>query len=799
MNYFKIALRNLLRNKTFSVIKIAGLSIGLSVCMLILLYTKDEISYDRFHQKQSQLYRIAQTWKMGQEAPVMLGITNPIMGEAFKREIPEVKEFIRINEGRVTVKSGNDVFTESILFVDNNFLSAFTFPLINGTPNTALSNTNSVVLSEEVAKKYFGTTDIIGRVMQLKNNDVFDAFTITGVTKNTPQNSTIKFGMLLPFEYYKQHSENRQIDKWAGGSLNTFLLLPPNADIKLVEEKMAKVFDENAKAEIAEGEKQMGTTFKIQLSLQPLTDIHLSTAYGPANGLADGSSPVYSYILTCIAVFILIIACINFINLAIAQSLKRSKEIGIRKVVGSTRNQLIKQFLTESFVVSFIAFIFAVFLTAIILPFFNELANKKLSFSYLTDTGLLIAYLLLLIVTSFIAGFYPSLVLSGFQPVKVLYSRAKLMGKNYFTRGLIVLQFALAIFLIIGTVAIYSQLNFLSHKDLGYNPKNLVNISLPFGKQSKNAAETFINELAHQSSILSIAPKNGGQSIMPVRIEGKQITIDYNKIDSAFLPTFKIPIAAGRNFSPFYPSDSIQSAIVNETFVKEAGWTDKSAIGKSISFIEGTKKLAVIGVIKDYHFASLKEKITPQLFTMDTGMSYGQVFVKIRADNIPHTLALLQGTYKKILPWFPYAYQFMEDINSRSYETESKWKQIISIASVLFIFISCIGLFGLVILSIEQRTKEIGIRKVLGAAVSKIIILISKDFVLLISIAFFAAVPLAYFAISKWLQSFPYRINISWWMFGLAGALVIAVALITVSLQALKAALANPVKSLRTE
>ncbi|MEO7561087.1 MAG: ABC transporter permease [Ferruginibacter sp.] len=780
-------------------IKIAGLSIGLSVCMLILLYIKDEISYDRFHQKQSQLFRIAQTWKMGQEAPVKLGITNPIMGETFKREIPEVKEFIRISEGRVTVKNGKDVFTEPLLFVDNNFLSTFTFPLATGTANTALSNSNSVILSEEVAKKYFGTSDIIGRVMQLKNNDVFDAFTITGVTKNTPQNSTIKFGMLLPFEYYKQHSENRQMDRWAGGSLNTFLLLPLNADTKLVEKKMAKVFYENAKGEIAEGEKQMGKAFKIQLSLQPLTDIHLSTAYGPANGLADGSSPVYSYILTCIALFILIIACINFINLAIAQSLKRSKEIGIRKVIGSTRNQLIKQFLTESFVVSFIAFVFAVFLTGIILPFFNELANKKLSFSYLKDAKLLIAYLLLLVVTSFISGFYPSLVLSGFQPVKVLYSKAKLMGKNYFTRGLIVLQFALAIFLIIGAFAIYSQLNFLSHKDLGYDSKNLVIIELPFGNQNNNIAERFVNELRHQPAIVSMALKNGGQSIMPVRVEGKQITIDYNKIDSAFLPTFKIPITSGRNFSPYYPSDSIQSTVVNETFVKEAGWTAKNAIGKSINFIEGTKKLTVIGVIKDYHFSSLKEKITPQLFAMDTSMRYGQVFVKIIPVNIPQTLSLLQSTYKKILPWFPYSYQFMEDINSHSYETESKWKQMISIASVLFIFISCIGLFGLVILSIEQRTKEIGIRKVLGAAVSKIIILISRDFILLISIAFFAAVPLAYLAITKWLQSFPYRINISWWIFALAGAIVIAIALITVCLQAFKSAMANPVKNLRTE
>ncbi|MEP6596989.1 MAG: FtsX-like permease family protein [Ginsengibacter sp.] len=763
--------------------------------MLILLYTKDEISYDRFHEKQNQIYRVSQTLQFGEQPSMKMGITNMVLGEAFKKEIPEVNQFVRINGILATVKKNNDVFIENPLLGDNNFFSVFTFRLLKGNPNTSLTDIHSIILSEESAKKYFGTTDVIGKTLQLKMNDQFEGYVVTGLVEKTPQNSTIKFEMLLPFEYYKKYNQQ---NGWFGGSLNTFLLLSSKADIGAVERKMTIVFNEHAKEEIARGEKAAGAKVKVSLGLQPLADIHLNTTLGPGNGLTDGSNPMYSYILTCIAVFILIIACINFINLAIGQSLKRGKEIGIRKVVGSSRKQLIKQFLIESFVVSLLAFIIAILLTTILLPFFNHLANKKLSLSYLADINLYIGYFFLLLVTSFIAGVYPSLVLSGFHPIKVLYSRQKLMGKNYFTRSLIVLQFALAIFLIIGAITVYSQLNFLFNQDMGYESKNLVHINMPpFAKENEKLLSLFKNEFAHQPSVVSIAGRNAGFSGTAVRADGKEIDVDYNKIDENFLPTFKISIMGGRNFSKNFPSDSVRSAIVNESFVKQAGW--KNPIGKSIYFLEGDKKLTIIGVIKDYHFRSLKEKITPQLFSMDTSMAYGEIWIKIRPDNIPQTLSLVEQTYKKIVPFFPYDYQFMDNVNAHNYETETRWKQIIVIASILFIFISCIGLLGLVILSIEQRTKEIGIRKVLGAEISKIIILISKDFIGLILIAFLVAVPLGYYAVDKWLQDFAYRINISWWIFLFAGLLALMVALFTISFQAIKAGIANPVKSLRTE
>jgi putative ABC transport system permease protein len=375
-----------------------------------------------------------------------------------------------------------------------------------------------------------------------------------------------------------------------------------------------------------------------------------------------------------------------------------------------------------------------------------------------------------------------------------------MMSKNLLTKGLIVLQFALAIFLIIGTIAVNSQVNYLLHTDLGYDTRNLVRIDLPNSNTSDKLPALFKNELANQRNILTVAARNGGRNISGAKANGKNLTIEFNKIDEKYLSDFKIPIIAGRNFSPDYPADSNNSVIVNESFVKEAGWKISNAVGQTINFMdEKNRPATIVGVIRDYHFVSLKEKITPELFSMDSSIRYGQVWVKIDPNNVPQTLALLESTFKKIVPFFPYSYQFMDDINAKNYETQAKWKQIISIASGLFVFISCIGLLGLVMLSIEQRTKEIGIRKVLGAAVSRIMMLISKEFVILILIAFAVATPVGYYFIHRWLQDFAYRINISWWMFPLAGVSVIIIALMTLSYQAIKAAFANPAKSLRTE
>lgn len=796
-NFFKTAWRNLLRNKTFSAIKILGLSLGLTVCMLIFLYTKDEISYDRFHENSARLYRITQTTQAGNNPYQTGGFTNAALAPVLANEIPGIQNFVRLGSEHVSIQKDNDIITEFSLRVDENFFSIFSFQLTAGDQKTALSDPYSVVISERIAKKYFGDEEAIGKTMQVKRNDKLENYKVTAIVENPPQNSSIKCDIYFPIKNSLSENDN----PWLGrGNVNSFLLLSPQANARTVGNQIQSLFAKNTKDYIEKTKKEQGLSLKASMALQPLTDIHFNQNGGPGNFMVEDSDPVYSYILTSIAIFILIIACINFINLAVAQSLKRSKEVGVRKVVGGTRKQLIRQFLAESLLVSSIAFVIAIVLAGILLPFFNELANKKLSLSYLSDGYLYTGFFLLLLVTSFVAGFYPSLVLSSFQPVKFLYGRQKLMGKNYFTKGLVVLQFALTAFLIIGTIAVNSQLNFLFNKDLGYDSQNLVKIDIPMSSQTNQLAMLFKNELAGQNNIIDVAVRNSGSIMSGAKVNDKMVLIDYNKIDDQFLPVFKIKILAGRNFHPGSSADSSGAVIINEAFAKTVGWKVNEAVGKTFHFMDAKNTpVTVVGVIKDYHFASLKQKITPEVFTMDPAIVYGQIWAKIKPEDVPQTLALLQNTFKKLLPGLPWSYQFMDEVNARNYQAEQKWKLIINITSVLFIFISCIGLLGLVMLSIEQRTKEIGIRKVLGAAVSKIVMLIIRDFVVLISIAFVIAIPLGYYFTNKWLQDFPYRVNVGVWMFVLAGMLVLLVAVLTMSLQAIKAALSNPVKSLRTE
>lgn len=795
-NYCRIAWRTLSQNKIFSLIKISGLSVGLTACMLILLYTKDEVSFDRFNKNKDHIFRIVQSWKMGSDPSQMLGITNAVLGEAFSKSIPEIQQYVRITGSQVTVKRNTGVFTETPLFADSNFFQVFSFPLLSGNPRTALKDLYSIVLSEDEAKKYFGTSNAVDRTIQMELNDKFENFKVSAVAENPPENSSIKFDMLLPFAYYENTNRNK---RWIGGSLTTFLLLAPKAPLPKVVHEMQSIFEAHTQQDLKMAEQQQGITMKIGLGLQPITEMHLGKI-GLDNGLTEGSDPVYSYILTCIAIFILLIACINFINFAIAQSLKRGKEIGIRKVVGSTRRQLIWQFLTESFIVSLIAFILGIFLTLITLPLFNEVTNKKLSLSYLSDGYLYAGYFLLLLVTSFLAGLYPSLVLSAFQPVKVLYGKARLSSKNYFTKVLVVFQFSTAIFLVICAVSVNSQLRFLLHTDPGYDSNNLVRISLPYNPGGNRlVADQFRSEMAANSSIVGITAKSGGRSMTGFKAGGKEITSEYVKIDTSFLPIFKIPVLAGRNFSGAYPADQFHSVIVNESFMKEAGWKLSNAVGQIIRYADTNNRYTVVGVIRDYHFASLKEKITPEALLMDSSLSYGEVWVKISPVGIPRTMSFLKSSFQKILPFFPYDYQFMNDINASNYETEMNWRRIINISSLLFIFISCMGLLGLVMLSIELRTKEIGIRKVLGAAVLRILVLVSREFLLLVGLGFMVAIPMGFMAVHKWLQNFPYHIAISWWIFPLAGILVATLALLSMCVQAIKAAIANPAKSLKTE
>lgn len=785
-NYFITAFRNLWRNKAFSVINIFGLSVGLTCCMLIFLYTMDEVSYDRFHAKAAHIYHLVVDDKAPDGQVRKFSGTGDMPGPIFKRQLPEVEDFVRIYGTSYTVKRGNEVFDQVALFVDSNFFSVFTFPLLYGKPQNALNDPHSVVLSEEIAEKYFGKEDPVGKTLDLKVDNQFQPFTVTAVTKKSPQNSSIKIKMLLT------KSLRGVEQQWHSFFQNTFLVIKPGTDIRQLNAKINKIYQGDAASEIKQSADKGIKTY----SLQPLLAMHTSTDYPADNGLSDASNPIYSYILTGIALFILAIACINFVNLTVARSLKRAKEIGIRKVMGSRRKQLIIQFLGESFALSFMAFVLALVLVQMALPLFNTLANKALAFSYLFSFKLVAGYVSIFLLTGLLAGFYPAWVLSGFNPVQSLYNRTQYAGKNYLSKGLIILQFTLATFLIISTIIIYSQFNYLMNFDLGYNDKNVVSISA--FSLDKGKLALFKTELLKDPNILNITAETRGLWGTEVHINGEQqFPLDLAHIDEDYMPLFQVPIVKGRNFSKTRIADGSNSVLVNEAFVKKAGW--KNPIGQTVDFFHDQKKYQVVGVVKDAYFQSLSEKMSPILYSMKPEYPFDDIFVRINDKNKPETLNRIQQEFKAEFPSIVYQYQFKDAEVAQQYDKEAKWKQIVTFGAVLAIFISCIGLFGLATLSAERRKKEIGIRKVFGASVQEIVKALSADFAVLVLISAVLSAPAAWWAMHKWLQNYPCRIHMNAWIFLSATVLVLFIAVVTVSFQTIKAAVANPVNSLRNE
>jgi putative ABC transport system permease protein len=793
-NYFKTAWRNLWKNKVYAFINITGLAIGLACCMLIILYTKDEVSYDRFHTNAPNIYHIVSKMTAPDGNITKMGSTGNRPGPAFKESIPETKDFVRIQQSNFNVKKGADVFDEEGHYADDNLFSFFSFKLIEGNPITALNDIHSLVISEDLAKKYFGNKTAIGKTLEIDPGNGFEQFIVSGVAKNSPENSSVKVKLLLSM---KTQLRDNPDNLWLNFFQNTFVSLQPGADIKAVEKKFAQIYEVSSKDERIKSAELYGIKDKIEYRLQPLLGMHLDTEYVPDNGLYNASNPVYSYILTGIALFLLVIACINFINLSIARSLARAKEIGIRKVAGSERKQLIIQFLGESFLLSFFGFVFALLLVTLALPFFNQVSNKALSLSYLFDSKLIFLYAGLFILSGLLAGFYPALVLSKFKPVDTLYGRTNYAGKNYLSKGLVVLQFSLATFLIIGTIIIYSQFNFLTHYKLGYNDDNLAIVKT--GRIDAKKANLIAEELRKNPAIVDVAARNGGFRATTAKVDGKEINLAYETVDKEYLPTLQLNLVQGHNFIGENSFDSTISAIVNETFVRTAGW--KEPLGKKVDFFWDSGRIYnIVGVVKDYYYGSLKETIKPQLFTMDTRSGkYGQLWVKINPANTASTIQFIQKTFRTALPVQPFQYEFKKDSNAAEYKSEEKWKQIISFAAILTIFISCIGLFGLASLAAQKRTKEVGIRKVLGAGVTDIVKKLSTGFLTLVVIASLIAVPSAWWVANKWLQEYPLRIEISIWIFVFALVLIVTVSIVTVSFQAIKAAVANPVKSLRTE
>lgn len=793
-NYIITALRNLWRNKFFSFINIFGLSIGVSCCMLIFLYAKDEVSFDRFHERKDQIYRVVTEIRSPEGKVNKESSTGMVQGPRFAANLPEIEDVVRMELTDFHVKQGAEVIEQSALFVDEHFFSMFSFHLLYGDPKTALRDPHSVVLSEDLAMRYFGKTDVLGKTLQLNAGKEFEPFVVSAVVKNSPANSSIKTEMLVSMKFEEARQEGEPY--WVNFFLNTFVTLKEGTDIQKTEVAINRVYNREAAAQLKSMADDYGYKDKITYRLQPFLKMHLDTEYPAENGIVSGSNPLYSYILIAITAIILLIACINFINLTVARSLKRAKEIGIRKVIGGQRKFLILQFLGESMILSFFAFVVAIALTLVLLPLFNSLSDKALSFSYLLDGKLVLAYIALFLVTSFLAGFYPALVLSAFKPVETLYGKFRFTGKNYLSKGLIVFQFSLTTFLIVATVIIYSQFNYLLSFDLGYDHSRVMRIKT--AAMNPSQLDVLKNELLKSPSIQTLTAQNGGQWQTIAHVNGDvEQHFDIRGVSRNYFSFFSIPLVLGRNFSADFPADSISSVIVNESFVKAAGW--KNPIGETVDFFYENRKCTVIGVIRDYHYSSLLENVHPQLFSMSPSLKYKQVYLKFPEGGRVEAVRHAQAVFRNLYPAQPYQYDFLDDMIEKNYSSEAKWKQIISFAAILTIFISCIGLFGLASLSAEKRAKEIGIRKVLGASVAVIMRNTSLDFLMLVLVAACIALPLAWMAGNAWLENYPYRISLHPFIFAGAVVAVVLFALITVSYQAIKAARANPVKNLRAD
>jgi len=806
-NYFKIAFRNLWKNKGFTAINITGLAIGLSCFILIALYVVDELSYDRYNVNADRIYRVDADIKFGGNE-LKLAVSSDPMGATLKRDYQQVEEYTRIyaSEGDKLVKKGTEYIDEPhIVYVDSTFFNVFTLPAIAGNTKNALDEPNTVVLTESSAKKYFGTTEVVGKAIEIAKKP----FKINAVIKDIPYNSHFHFDFLLSMK-----NVDYQFGNYLSNNFHTYIRLKQGTDYHVFEKNFAQVVDKyilpQAKQfmNISSMEEFQKAGNKLNYFLTPLTRIHLYSARFPeldANGNIQ-----YVYIFGVVALFILLIACINFINLSTARSASRAKEVGIRKVLGTLKKNLITQFLAESSLMAVISLVLAIAIAFAVLPWFNTIAAKSLTIGSIFSPRVLPFLIALPFVVGIIAGSYPAFFLSKFKPVSVLKGKINTgFKKSHLRSGLVVLQFFTSIILIIGTVIIYRQLNFIQTTNLGYN-KDQVLIINNTGTLSGND-EAFKQDVLKFPGITS-ATMSGylpvSSSSRSDNTYSREATMDTRNalsmqswvVDYDYVKTMGLQIIKGRNFSKDFGSDS-SAFIINETAAKVLGYDDP--IGKKIyanlQDAGGARLVTytIVGLVKNFHFESLKNNIYP--LGLRLGHDNGLISFKVNTSNIQPLVKEVESKWKTMAPGMPFSYRFMDESFNNMYKGEQQVGQVAITFSILAILIACLGLFGLVTYMSEQRTKEIGVRKVLGASVTDLVGMLSKDFLKLVLIAALAAFPIAWWVMHSWLQDFAYRIKIDWWIFLLAGFVALAIALVTVSFQAIKAALANPVKSLRTE
>ena len=804
-NYLKTALRNLWKNKGFSAINIIGLATGIATCLVILLYVLDELSYDKYNTNADNIYRIDEQVQFGDNH--YDGTQVPaLMGPVFAKTFPQIQHATRMRRwwsGLNIKRNGEKVREDRTVFADSTLFEVFTLPFIDGDPKTALKSPHSLVITESTAKKYFNTNHAVGKTLDANDN----VYKITGVIKDIPQQSHFNFDFFGSLS----EDEGSNNDNWLSNNYETYVALQPGIDINSVTAQFNKTFEGFAapimksiiNLNIEDFKKGGGY---IKVSLMPLTQIHLHSNKGDELGINGNIQ--YVYIFSAIAIFILLIACVNFMNLSTARSANRAKEVGVRKVLGSLRKNLIGQFLTESLLISFISFIIAIGLAFLMLRLFNSLAQKQMSAFALFSPAMLAAIFLLMVIVGLLAGSYPAFYLSGFQPIDVLKGRlAKGFKGSFLRNSLVVFQFFISIVLMIGTAVIYNQLSYIRHKDVGF-AKDQVLVIRETGALGAQA-QAFKKELMRlpgvkSSTFTGYLPVNGwrnNDAIFPTTDLDikKAISAQQWEIDEDYIPTLQMTMKLGRNFSKQYPSDS-GAVIINEA--AEKFLAGKDPLTSKLYRIDDikTKKIIpfnIVGVVKNFNFSTLKEEVTPLMLYLRKNT--GSLALRVSTQDIPGLIAQIKNKWKAMVPAQPVSYSFMDDDFNKQYEGDERTGQISVSFSVLAILIACLGLFGLVTYAAEQRIKEIGIRKVLGANIPNIINMLSKDFVKLVLISVVIACPVAWWVMTKWLQDFAYRVQMSWWLFAMAIVISLLIAIVTVSVQAIKAAMANPVKSLRSE
>lgn len=787
-NYLVIALRNLVRRKAFSLLNIFGLAIGMACSILIFLWVQDETSYDKFNTNANSIYRI--TCRLGDTKAAVVPIP---LAPALQKDIPGIKMATSISPAEILFSIGDKKFKEEhVYYADSNFLQVFSYPLAEGNSHTVLHSPDGMLITEAMAKKYFGNEPALGKVIHLENDRTGRSLLVEGVLKNVPANSHLQFDMLLPWEHYGNAKESTA---WGNYDVYAYIQMDDHfkgtsAAIKQLEQRVDGV-----------RQQRDNTHTPANFTIQPVTDIHLHAGSLVLDVAGQGNAE-YVTIFSLVAIFILVIACINFMNLSTALASQRAKEVGLRKTIGALKVQLIVQFIGEAILLSFVALLIAVGLTFLLLPAFNALASKSISLQLLNIkiVGALLGTALL---TGLIAGSYPAFYLARFQPVKVLKGFKLQAGGNMLRGSLVVLQFTISIVLIISTLVVYNQLQFIRNRDIGFKKDNLLYIQMPqVGDlyNNTNALKATLTQYPGISNytVINHLPTNlttGTTDVSwPGKDPNKQIVVPHMGVDENFIKVFGMQMLAGRPFDKQLEAHQ-HGFMINETALKVMKLTTANAVGTQISINEDTGR--IVGVVKDFNFNAVHQSILPLIMYYNT--SAGYLVLRTSAANTAGTIHTAKDVFQKVFPNYPFQYNFIDSDIAHLYTSEQQMGKLFNVFSVLSIIVSCLGLFGLATFATQKRVKEIGVRKVLGASVTGIVGLLSKDFLKLVALSSVIAFPIAWWAMHQWLQNFAYHIAISWWIFLLAAVLAVVIALATISFQAVKAATMNPTKSLRSE